>query len=255
MAISFLALMLISLAASVRAASETPTIDAIKARGKLVVMTNPGFPPFEYIDSTGEVIGVDMDSAKAIADKLGVALQIVDMNFDLLIDSLKNHKGDLVAAGMTVRPNRAEIIDFSTVYIQMGLKGVVKAGGDIKTSAQLDGKKIAVQEATTGEIFAQENYPNAKLLSFKTAVDAVNAVKSGNADAAITNLLPAEFMAANSPEIELMEGLLSAESTAMAVAKGQEDFLALVNEVLEELMSSGKLQESFDFHMKSYELK
>lgn len=235
-------------------ASKTPTIDAIKANGKLVVLTNASFPPFEYISSTGEIVGVDIDSAQAIADKLGVSLEMVDMDFDLLIDALKNGKGDLVAAGMTARPDRAEIIDFSIIYISMGLKVIVPANSDIKSFDQLDGKKIAVQEATTADIYAQENYKNATILSFKSAIDAGNAVKTGNADAAIIDLLPAEYMAANSSEIVLMDDLLSAEDTAMGVAKGKEDLLAVVNETLKELMESGKLDQSFDFHMKNFEL-
>ncbi len=246
-------LMLISLVAS--AGSATPSIDAIKAKGKLVMLTNASFPPFEYISAEGEPVGVDIDLSQAIADKMGVELQVVDMDFDLLIDSLKNGKGDLVAAGMTARPDRAEIIDFSTVYISMGLKVILPAGSEITSFDQLDGKKIAVQEATTADIYAQENYPKAKILSFKSAIDAGNAVKSGNADAAIMDLLPAEYMTANSEEITLMDDLLAAEETAMGVAKGNEDFLALVNETLEELMENGKLQEYFDSHMKNFELE
>ena len=235
--------------------SETPTLDAIKERGKLIVLTNASFPPFEYIDADGKAVGVDMDSVQYMADKLGVELEIVDMDFDLLIDSLKNGKGDIVAAGMTARPDRAEIIDFSLIYISMGLKVIVPTGTDIKTFDDLDGKRIAVQEATTADIYAQENYKNAEILAFKSAIDAGNAVKSGNADCAIIDLLPAEYMTANSDEIELMADLLSAEDTAMGVAKGQEDLLAFVNECLTELMDSGKLDESFDSHMVNFSLE
>lgn len=241
--------------AAASSSSATPTIDAIKAKGKLVVMTNASFPPFEYIDAEGKVAGVDIDSAQKIADKLGVELEMVDMDFDLLIDALKNGKGDLVAAGMTATAARAEIIDFSVIYISMGLKVIVPVGTDIKDFDGLDGKKIAVQEATTAHIYAQEHYKNAELLPFKSAIDAGNAVKSGNADCAIIDMLPAEYMTANSPEIELMEGLLSEEETAMGVAKGQEDFLAVVNEVLEGIMADGSLQASFDKHMQNFSLE
>ena len=236
-------------------ASATPTLDALKEKGKLVVMTNPAFPPFEYIDAKGNVAGVDLDLAQKIADAVGVELEIVDMNFDLLIDSLKGGKGDLVASGMTRTDARAEIIDFSDIYISMGLKVIVPVGTDIKTFDDLAGKKIAVQEATTADIYVQEHYPDATPLQFKSAIDAGNAVKSGNADCAVVDMLPAEYMTANSPEIELMPELLSAEDTAMGVAKGQEDFLAVVNEVLHEAMDSGFLDESFDKHMQNFTLE
>ncbi len=235
-----------------QSSSATPTVDAIKESGKLVVMTNASFPPFEYIDSEGNTVGVDLDLAQMVADALGVELEIVDMDFDLLVDSLKAGKGDLVAAGMTATEKRAEIIDFSTTYISMGLKVIVPAGTDISSFDDLDGLKIAVQEATTADIYAQENYTNAEILAFKSAIDAGNAVKSGNADCAIIDMLPAEYMTANSAEIELMDGLLSQEEIAMGVAKGEEDLLAVVNEVLEAAMEDGSLDESFAKHMENF---
>ena len=208
------------------------------------------------MNSEGKITGVDMDLAQKVADKIGVELEIVDMNFDLLIDALKNGKGDLVASGMTARPDRAEIIDFSTIYISMGLKVIIPVGSEIKTFDDLDGKKIAVQEATTADIYAQENYKNAQLLEFKSAVDASNAVKSGNADCAIVDMLPAEYLTTQSPDaIQLMPDLLSAEDTAMGVAKGHEDFLAVVNEVLETAMKDGFLDDSFNKHMENFSLE
>lgn len=236
------------------AASDTPSIDAIKEKGKLVVMTASGFPPFEYIDASGAVTGVDLELAKLIADEIGVDLEIVDMNFDLLIDSLKSGKGDLVAAGMTATAARAEIIDFSTIYISLGLKVVVPANSIVNSFDDIDGKKIAVQESTTADIFAQEHYKNAEILGFKTAIDACNAVKSGNVDCAIVDMLPAEYMTSNSPDINLLEGLVSAEETAMAVAKGHEDLLAVVNKVLEKAMTDGTLDELFNKHMENFAL-
>ena len=234
---------------------EKTGLEAIKERGKLVVLTNASFPPFEYIDANGNVAGVDIDSVQYMADKLGVELEMVDMDFDLLIDSLKNGKGDIVAAGMTARPDRAEIIDFSIIYISMGLKVIVPVGTDIQNFDDLDGKRIAVQEATTADIYAQENYKNAEILAFKSAIDAGNAVKSGNADCAIIDLLPAEYMAANSEEIYLMEDLLSAEETAMGVAKNNPELLNFVNECLKEIMESGSLDASFDKHMENFSLE
>lgn len=205
-------------------------------------------------NANGAVTGVDLELAKLIADEIGVELEIVDMNFDLLIDSLKSGKGDLVAAGMTATAARAEIIDFSTIYISLGLKVVVPANTDIKSFDDIDGKKVAVQESTTADIFAQEHYKNSEILGFKTAIDACNAVKSGNVDCAVVDMLPAEYMTTNSPDIDLMEGLVSAEETAMAVAKGHEDLLAVVNQVLEKAMADGTLDALFNKHMENFAL-
>ena len=237
------------------AESETPTIDAIQAAGKLVMMTNATFPPFEYLGDDGEPAGVDIDLAQKIADKLGVELEVIDMDFDLLIEALKNGKGDLIAAGMTRTDERAEEIDFSVIYISMGLKAVVPVGTDIVTFDDMADKSIAVQLGTTADIFVEENYPDATPLQFKSAVEAGNAVANGQADCAIIDLLPAEYMVSQNPDaIALMDGLVSAEDTAMGVAKGHEDLLAVVDEVLTECIETGYVDEVFDYHMTSFSL-
>ena len=238
------------------AESETPTVDKIKAAGKLVMMTNATFPPFEYQGDNGEIAGVDIDLAQKIADELGVELEIVNMEFGLLIEALMNGKGDLVAAGMTRTDERAESIDFSVIYISMGLKVMIPVDSDIETFDDLEGKTIAVQLGTTADIYVEENITTATALPFQSAVEAGDAVATGKADAAIIDLLPAEYMAKqNEGKVVLMDGLISEEETAMGVAKGQEDFLVIVDTVLTECMENGFLDESFEKHMSSYSLE
>lgn len=240
-------------ASDVSADSATPTIDKIKEAGKLVVLTNATFPPFEYIGDDGEVVGVDADIAKLIADKIGVALEIVDMDFDLLVEALVGGKGDMIAAGMTATDEKKLSIDFSDTYIKMGLQVIVPVGSDIKSFDDLAGKKIAVQLGTTGDAYATENVEGAEVLPFKGMVEAGQAVVSGNADAAIIDVLPAEYIVKqNADKIELL-GLISEEDIALGVAKGQEDFLALINEVLKENMENGTIDQQFDLHMASFD--
>jgi polar amino acid transport system substrate-binding protein len=159
----------------------------------------------------------------------------------------------LIAAGMTATDERAEEIDFSIVYIEMGLKVIVPIDSTLSSFDQLDGKKIAVQASTTADIYAQNNYKNAQLLQFTKPIDAVNAVMSGNADAAIIDLLPAEaFVNENPTKIKLMDGLLSKEQTAMGVRKNSDDFLALVNEVLQQSLDDGTFDAIYQKHMDKY---
>ena len=246
----------LSLCTCAFAESETPTIDKIKEAGKLVMMTNATFPPFEYLGDDGQPAGVDIDLAQKIADEIGVELEVIDMDFDLLIEALMNGKGDLVAAGMTRTDERAESIDFSIIYISMGLKVVVPVETDIATFDDLADKTIAVQLGTTADIFVEENFPNASPLAFKSAVEAGNAVANGQADAAIIDLLPAQYMVSqNSEAIALMDGLISEEETAMGVAKGHEDLLEVVNKVLQEALDSGYMDEIFAQHMESFSLE
>lgn len=251
--IVLLCLLMVGSLASLSACSKKgTTIKEIQKAGKLVLLTSSGFPPFEYVEGT-DVVGVDVELAQLVADKLGVELEVIDMDFNLLIEALKSGKGDLIAAGMTATDERAEEIDFSIVYIEMGLKVIVPIDSALTSFDQLDGKKIAVQASTTADIYAQNNYKNAQLLQFTKPIDAVNAVMSGNADAAIIDLLPAQaFVNENPTKIKLMDGLLSEEKTAMGVQKNSDEFLALVNEVLQEALDDGTFDAIYQEHMNKY---
>lgn len=246
------AVMIISAFSFTACSNSGKTLQDIKDAGKLVLLTNSGFPPFEYVEGT-EVVGVDIELAQLIADEIGVELEVVDMDFNLLIEALKSGKGDLIAAGMTVTDERAEEIDFSMVYIEMGLKVIVPVDSDITSFDDLEGKKIGVQASTTADIYAQENYTTAEVLQFTKPVDAVNAVMSGNADAAIIDLLPAEAFVNEYPsEIKLLDGLLSEEVTAMGVQKGSDELLEVVNSVLQKSLDDGTFDTIFNKHMEKY---
>ena len=165
-------------------AGGTSVVEEIQEKGVLTMMTATGFPPFEYLGEDGKPAGVDIDLAQLVADELGVELEVLDMDFNLLIESLKSGKGQLIAAGMTATPERAEQIDFSITYTLNGLILLVPKGSDIKTADDLAGKNIAVQESTTAHIYAQEEL-GIEPLAFKNANECATAVMGGKADAAI----------------------------------------------------------------------
>lgn len=223
-------------------------LEEIKSKGKIVMLTNATFPPFEYVKN-GEVTGVDVDVANAIAADLGVELEILDMNFDLLIDAVKAGKGDFVAAGLTVDPDRAKQVDFSTEYVKSSLYIIVQAGSDI-TKDTLDGKVLAVQESTTGDFYATDNVEAKNVLRFKSAVEAGSALKSGKCDAVIIDELPAQAIAANSDgALEVLPDKLTEESYALAVKKGNSDLLEAINGTLQKLIDEGKIDEFTKNHM------
>ena len=153
-------------------------VEEIQEKGVLTMMTATGFPPFEYLGEDGKPAGVDIDLAQLVADELGVELEVLDMDFNLLIESLKSGKGQLIAAGMTATPERAEQIDFSITYTLNGLILLVPKGSDIKTADDLAGKNIAVQESTTAHIYAQEEL-GIEPLAFKNANECATAVMGG----------------------------------------------------------------------------
>jgi polar amino acid transport system substrate-binding protein len=225
------------------------SLDEIKESGELVMLTNATFEPFEYV-SGGEVVGADADLARMIADEIGVSLRIVDMDFELLIEALKSGKGDIIAAGMTANPERAEQVDFSSVYVKNGLLIIVPAGSDITGGADLAGKRVAVQEATTSDDFATDEVEGAEVLRFKDALATGDAVQNGKADAAVLDLKPAEGVVANSGgALMLLPEPVTQEDTSMAVAKGNADLLAVVNKVLDAAVEDGTVDALIQQHM------
>lgn len=231
-------------------ASETPTLDAIKQKGKIVMLTSTGFPPYEYLGDDGKPAGVDIDLAQLVADDLGVELEVIDMNFDLLIDALKSGKGDFIAAGMTANAERATHIDFSQSYTANGLLMVVAAGNDtIKTAADLAGKTIAVQSGTTADIYANDEVEGAKVLTFKTPIEAGTAVAGGKADVAIIDNLPAKSIAESSNgKLQVIEGFITEEPMAMGIAKNQEDLVQEIDKVLAAAVKDGTVEALTDKH-------
>lgn len=226
----------------------TPTIDAIKAKGKLIMMTATGFPPFEYLGESGKPAGVDIDIAQMVADEIGVPLEVLDMDFALLIESLKSGKGDLVAAGMTISDERKTQIDFTDTYASAGQMLLVPTGSTIKTAEDLKDKKIAVQESTTGHLYVQEEL-GLEVMAFKNAIECANAVSAGKADVSVVDSIPAKALVKNSDgKLEAVEPMLTAEDYAIGIAKGQEDLVALVNEVIAKAQSEGKIEELMTMH-------
>ncbi|MDR3766721.1 MAG: transporter substrate-binding domain-containing protein [Butyricicoccus sp.] len=240
--------------------SATPTVDAIKEKGEITMLTNAQFPPFEYLADDGSVQGVDPDLAQAVADKLGVKLKIVDMDFDGIISALKSGKGDFAAAGMTITEERLKEVDFTDEYVTSSQMVIVRSDSDLSgdkdaLDAALSGKNIAVQQGTTGDWYASgdestgSTIKNANVLQFKSAVEAGMNLANGKADAVIIDQKPAEaIVASQDGKLKLLDTKLTDEQYAFAVQKGQEDLLAVINEVLAEYKGD-KVDELINQHM------
>lgn len=234
--------------------TEISTVDKIKEKGTLVLLTEATFPPFEYAStesgSVDGINGVDIEFGKALAEKLGVTLEVVDMDFNSLTLALASGKGDIIAAGMTATDERAEVVDFSNIYFDNGLFIIVPADSDINSVEDLAGKKISVQQGTTANDFV-DKLENVEALTFKGMVEAGIAVKNGNADASVMDILTAQIIVANNPDLKLLENSVVSEETAIAVQKGNDSLLTMINELLAELQSSGQLQTWFDTHFEA----
>ena len=158
-----------------------------QARDVLRVGTEPTFAPFEFLDTkTKEFAGFDIDLIRAVADKAGYDVQILNMGFDALLPALMTDTIDVVASGMSITPERAERVDFTKPYYKTGLSMLVRKSDAEKYTqfSHLEGRPIAVQIGTTGADKAK-SIKDAKVTAFNTTSDAFMALSTGSADAVI----------------------------------------------------------------------
>ena len=221
-------------ASSSAAAAELTTVEA----GKLTMATNATFPPYEMTTDSGEFEGIDIDTAKAIADKLGLELQIDDMDFDAALLSVQQGKADIVMAGVTV-------MDFSDSYATGIQSIIVPEGSDIASPDDLAGKKIGTQRGTTGYIYCSDDFGDDAVVAYDNGLTAVQALNNGQVDAVVIDNAPAkEYVAAN-PGLKVLDTSYAEEDYAIGLAKGS-SLEAAVNAALEELKADGTLQAIVD---------
>ena len=228
-------------AASSSAAAELTTVEA----GKLTMATNATFPPYEMTTDTGAFEGIDVDTAQAIAEKLGLELQIDDMEFDAALLSVQQGKADIVMAGVTVTDERKAVMDFSDSYATGIQSIIIPEGSDIATPDDLAGKKIGTQRGTTGYIYCSDDFGDENVVAYDSGLTAVQALNNGQVDAVVIDNAPAkEYVAAN-PGLVILDTSYAEEDYAIGMAKGSalED---AINAALEELKADGTLQSIVD---------
>ena len=234
-----------SAAASSEAASAAATELTTVEAGKLTMATNAAFPPYEMTTDAGEFEGIDIETAQAIADKLGLELQIDDMDFDAALLSVQQGKADIVMAGVTVTDERKAVMDFSDSYATGIQSIIVPEGSDIASPDDLAGKKIGTQRGTTGYIYCSDDFGDESVVAYDDGLTAVQALNNGQVDAVVIDNAPAqEFIAAN-PGLKILDTSYAEEDYAIGMAKGSslED---AVNAALKELKADGTLQSIVD---------
>ena len=234
-----------SAAASSEAASAAATELTTVEAGKLTMATNAAFPPYEMTTDAGEFEGIDIETAQAIADKLGLELQIDDMDFDAALLSVQQGKADIVMAGVTVTDERKAVMDFSDSYATGIQSIIVPEGSDIASPDDLAGKKIGTQRGTTGYIYCSDDFGDDNVVAYDDGLTAVQALNNGQVDAVVIDNAPAqEFIAAN-PGLAILDTSYAEEDYAIGMAKGSslED---AVNAALKELKADGTLQSIVD---------
>ena len=239
-----------SSAASSEAASSVAAELTTVETGKLTMATNATFPPYEMTTDSGELEGIDVDTAKAIAEKLGLELQIDDMDFDAALLSVQQGKADIVMAGVTVTDERKAVMDFSDSYATGIQSIIVPNDSDIASPDDLAGKKIGTQRGTTGYIYCSDDFGEDSVVAYDSGLTAVQALNNGQVDAVVIDNAPAtEYVAAN-PGLKVLDTSYAEEDYAIGMAKGSalED---AVNKALEELKADGTLQAIVDKYINA----
>lgn len=230
-------------AASSEAASETETAELSTVEpGKLIMSTNAAFPPYEMTTDSGEFEGIDIETAQAIADKLGLELQIDDMDFDAALLAVQQGKADMVMAGVTVTDERQNVMDFTDSYATGIQSIIVKEDSDIASVDDLAGKKIGTQRGTTGYLYCSDDFGDENVVAYDNGLTAVQMLNNGQVDCVVIDNAPAkEFVAAN-PGLKLLDTAYVEESYAIGVGKGNTELKDAINTALEELKADGTLQ-------------
>ena len=234
-------------AASSEAASETETAELSTVEpGKLIMSTNAAFPPYEMTTDSGEFEGIDIETAQAIADKLGLELQIDDMDFDAALLAVQQGKADMVMAGVTVTDERQNVMDFTDSYATGIQSIIVKEDSGIASVDDLAGKKIGTQRGTTGYLYCSDDFGDENVVAYDNGLTAVQMLNNGQVDCVVIDNAPAkEFIAAN-PGLKLLDTAYVEESYAIGVGKGNTELKDAINTALEELKADGTLQAIVD---------
>lgn len=223
----------------------------------LIMVTNAEFPPYEYHDSSvtgpdgSDIVGIDVEIAGAIAESLGRTLVIEDIQFDSIIPELQSGKADLGAAGMTVTEDRLVNVDFSDTYATAVQSIIVMQDSDIAGPDDLAGKLIGVQQGTTGDIYASDDFGDENVERYMKGVDAVQALVQGKVDAVIIDNEPAKVFVSDNDSLKLLDTAYAEEEYAIAVKKGNTELLDQINSALAELKESGKLDEIVAKYIKA----
>lgn len=221
-----------------------------KDKKTLTMATNAYFPPYEYYDGD-DIVGIDVEIAQAIADKLDMKLKVEDMEFDSIITAVTAGKADIGLAGMTVTEDRLKSINFSDSYAKGVQVVIVKEGSDIQSIDDLAGKKIGVQLATTGDIYATDDFGSECVEQYNKGNDAVMALVSGKVDAVIIDNEPAKSFVAANAGLVILETEYVTEDYAACIAKDNTELLEKVNDALAELKADGTLQKIIDKYIKA----
>ena len=223
----------------------------------LSMATNAEFPPYEYVEGE-DVVGIDVDIAQAIADKLGMELKVDNMNFDSIIPAITSGKDAIGAAGMTVTDERKKNVDFTDSYATGVQVVIVREDSKITDVKDLTTKgadnTIGVQLGTTGDIYCTSDIQDkgfGKVQQFNKGADAVQALVSGKIDCVVIDNQPAKDFVKANKGLKILDTEYVTEDYAIAVAKDNTELKDKINGALNELKADGTIQKILDKYIKA----
>ncbi len=246
LALSLALLMILGLAACSGGDSGLATVE----KGKLLMSTNAAFPPYEMTTDDGGFEGIDVEIAQAIAEKLNLELEILDMDFDSALLAVQQGKSDIVMAGVTVNEDRKLVMDFSDIYAT-GIQVVIVPEGSDVTLDNLGEKMIGTQRGTTGWDYCTGDYGEDHVTAYDNGLTAIQALNNGQVDCVVIDNAPAqEFVKAN-PGLTILDTEYANEDYAIGMNKGNTALLDAVNGALKELTDDGTVQKILDKYIKA----
>ena len=213
--------------------------------GVLRMATNATFPPYEYYEGD-EVVGIDPEIAAAIAEKLGMTLEINDMDFDPAIAAAQTGQADIVMEGLTVTDDRKEKINFTDSYATGVQVVIVPEDSDIQSVDDLEGKLIGVQQGTTGALYCSDDYGEENVQKFTSGPVAVEALKNGQIDCVVIDNEPAKSYVSQNEGLKILDTEYITEEYAIGISKDNPELLEQINAALQELKDDGTIQSIID---------
>ena len=233
--------------------TEAPAEMTLMKEGTLTILSSPDYPPFENLEN-GEIVGYEVDLFNAIADEMGLKLEIQPLQFDGIIPAIQaGGQGDVGVSGFSVDPERAQQIDFTeTFYIDDQAVAVMNSNTEITSdnAAQAlnqEGVIIAVQSGTTGEAYVQENFPNATVQPYGNGTDCFAAMQSGQATAVCTNLaVVARMLKTGYPDAQVVLEAATGEEYAAVVSKDNPELTKALDAAIKKLQENGTIDQLQD---------
>lgn len=215
----------------------------------LVMACNATFPPYEYYEND-QITGIDAEIAAAIADKLGMELQIMDMEFGSIIAAVQTGKADIGMSAITITEDRLESVNFTTSYATGVQVIIVKEDSPITSVDDLYAEGatyvVGVQQDTTGDIYCTDDFGDSRVSRFNKGADAVLALTTDKVDCVIIDNAPAESFVAANTGLKILDTEYVTEDYGIAIAKENTELLDSINATLEEMLADGTIQAIID---------